>query len=79
MPSAKSLGRIAGALSFVQLTGLIVPFILMKSAVTPAFLQDAAQHAMALRAAVLLLLSSASRHRCFSMFARIHCWRRHSL
>ena len=49
-------GRLVGALLFVQLLGLIVPFTLLAPAVTPRFLQEMPAHSAAVRVAVVLFI-----------------------
>jgi hypothetical protein len=57
MPSERGRGRVVGGLTFLQLVGLIVPFVLLLPIVTPpgAYLADAAASSTRIRAGVLLL------------------------
>lgn len=57
MRPAKSVGRTVGVLLFVQLVGLMVPFILLLPITTPDFLEHAAGVALQIRMAVLLLFA----------------------
>lgn len=58
MLSERGRGRLVGGLTFLQLVGLIVPFVLLLPIVTPpgAYLADAAASSTRVRAGVLLLL-----------------------
>jgi hypothetical protein len=58
MLSVRGRGRLVGGLTFLQLAGLIVPFVLLLPIVTPpgAWLADAAASSARIRAGVLLLL-----------------------
>jgi hypothetical protein len=58
MPSEHGRGRLVGGLLFLQLVGLIVPFVLLLPIVTPpgAYLAQAAASSTRLLAGVLLLL-----------------------
>lgn len=60
MRSAKITGRIIGVLLFVQLVGLILPFILLLPIATPAFLENATGVAFQIRVAVLLLFANGA-------------------
>ena len=57
MLSERGRGRLVGGLTFLQLVGLIVPFVLLLPIVTPpgAYLADAAASSTRIRAGVLLL------------------------
>jgi len=57
MLSERGRGRLVGGLTFLQLVGLIVPFVLLLPIVTPpgAYLADAATSPTRIRAGVLLL------------------------
>jgi len=56
--SERGRGRLVGGLTFLQLVGLVVPFVLLLPIVTPpgAYLADAAASATRIRAGVLLLV-----------------------
>jgi hypothetical protein len=54
------LGRVMGTLLFVQLVGLILPFVLLLPITTPDFLQNAAGAAAQIRVAVLLLFGNGA-------------------
>jgi hypothetical protein len=58
MLSERGRGRLVGGLTFLQLVGLIVPFVLLLPIVTPpgAYLASAAASSTRVRAGVLLLL-----------------------
>jgi hypothetical protein len=58
MLSERGRGRLVGGLTFLQLVGLIVPFVLLLPIVTPpgAYLADASASSTRIRAGVLLLL-----------------------
>ncbi|MFP5245206.1 MAG: DUF4386 family protein [Thermoanaerobaculia bacterium] len=58
-PTRRS-GRVVGILLFLQLAGLMVPFILLMPAVTANFLTDAAARASLVRTAVLLLFANGA-------------------
>jgi hypothetical protein len=58
MRPAKHVGRIIGMLLFVQLVGLILPFILLLPITTAGFLETAAGHGFQIRVAVLLLFAN---------------------
>ena len=60
MRPAKSVGRIIGMLLFVQLVGLILPFILLLPMTTAGFLENAAGVAFQIRVAVLLLFANSA-------------------
>ncbi|HEY0460046.1 MAG TPA: DUF4386 domain-containing protein [Pyrinomonadaceae bacterium] len=60
MKSAKSLGRIIGILLFVQLAGLIVPFVLLHPMTGTDFLANAAASGSQVKLAVLLLLANCA-------------------
>ena len=62
MRSAKTTGRIVGGLLFVQLAGLIVPFVMLLPLTTgpQAYLANAAGAAEQIRMAVLLLLANSA-------------------
>jgi Domain of unknown function (DUF4386) len=60
MRSAKSIGRTIGVLLFLQLVGLVVPFILILPIATPAFLSEAAEIAFRIRMAVMLLFANGA-------------------
>jgi Domain of unknown function (DUF4386) len=56
MLGERGRGRLVGGLTFLQLVGLIVPFVLLLPIVTPpAYLADAAASSTRIRAGVLLL------------------------
>jgi hypothetical protein len=55
MNSARGVGRLIGILLFVQLAGLIVPFILLMPITTPEFLENAAWIAFQIKFAVFHL------------------------
>ena len=55
MASSRLVGRWVGALLFVQLAGLIVPFVLLHPMVPPGFLDSAAASAVQVKVAVGLL------------------------
>jgi len=58
MLSERGRGRLVGGLTFLQLVGLIVPFVLLLPIVTPpgAYLADAAASSTRVLVGVLLLL-----------------------
>jgi hypothetical protein len=58
MLSERGRGRLVGGLTFLQLVGLIVPFVLLLPIVTPpgAFLADTAAASTRIRVGVLLLI-----------------------
>jgi hypothetical protein len=59
--SSKSVGRITGLLLLVHLAGgLMLPYILMQPVMAAGFLENAAAHAVRMRAAVLLLFMSGA-------------------
>ncbi len=60
MKSAKSVGRIIGMLLFVQLVGLILPFILLLPITTSSFLENAAGVASQIKVAVFLLFANST-------------------
>ncbi|HYR76292.1 MAG TPA: DUF4386 domain-containing protein [Pyrinomonadaceae bacterium] len=62
MRSAKSVGRLIGVLLFVQLTGLIVPFVLLHPLTTGPrdFLANAAGASLQIRLAVFLLFANCA-------------------
>lgn len=60
MRPARSVGRIIGMLLFVQLVGLILPFILLMPITTAGFLENAAGLAFQIRVAVLLLFANGA-------------------
>jgi hypothetical protein len=62
MRSDRGRGRLVGGLTFLQLAGLIVPFVLLLPIVTPsgADLADAAAAAARIRAGVLLLVANGA-------------------
>jgi hypothetical protein len=62
MANWKSVGRITGILLLVHLAGgLMLPYLLLQPAIAaPGFLENAADHAVRLRAAVLLLFLSGA-------------------
>lgn len=78
MASPKHAGRLIGALLFVQLSGLIVPFVVLNPAITPTFLQDAASHGPAVRTAVLLLLANAALSMVIAVIMFSVLWGRHN-
>jgi hypothetical protein len=53
-------GRVMGTLLFVQLVGLILPFLLLLPITTPEFLQTAAGVGAQIRVAVLLLFANGA-------------------
>lgn len=60
MRSTKSVGRIIGILLFVQLAGLIVPFVLLMPATTSGFLENAAGFASQIKVAVFHLFANGA-------------------
>ncbi len=62
MRSAKSVGRLIGALLFVQLTGLIVPFVLLHPLTTGPrdYLANAAGASFQIKLAVFLLFANCA-------------------
>lgn len=61
MNSATRQGRILGLLVLLQLTGLIVPFVLLRALYAPpGFLESAAQSAQVIRWSLLLLLANGA-------------------
>jgi hypothetical protein len=60
MRSAKSTGRIIGILLFVQLAGLIVPFVLLMPITTSGFLENAAGIAFQIKVAVFHLFANGA-------------------
>lgn len=60
MRSAKSVGRIVGMLLFVQLAGLIVPFVLLHPMTTADFLVNAAGYSGQIKVAVFLLFANCA-------------------
>lgn len=60
MRTAKSIGRIIGSLLFVQLVGLILPFILLMPITTSGFLENAAGIASQIKVAVFLLFANGA-------------------
>jgi hypothetical protein len=62
MRSAKSTGRLIGTLLFVQLTGLIVPFVLLHPLTTGPrdFLANAAEASLQIKVAVFLLFANCA-------------------
>ena len=57
MPRARRSGRTIGVLLFVQLVGLILPFVLLVPVTTSGFLDVAAGIAAGIKAAVFLLFA----------------------
>lgn len=55
MKSAKSMARLIGLLLFIQLAGLIIPFVLLRPMMTADFLTDAARYSSQIKVAVFLL------------------------
>lgn len=60
MKSAVNIGRFVGALLFVQLVGLSLPFILMMPIASSAYLENAAGISFQVRIAVFLLFANAA-------------------
>jgi hypothetical protein len=61
MRSAKSMGRIIGALLVLQLAGLMVPFILLHPLLAPpSFLENAAAVSFQIKVAVFLLFANCA-------------------
>ena len=62
MGSSSSIGRITGTLLLVHLAcGLMLPYILLRPVISePGFLENAAAHAVRVRAVVLLLFGSGA-------------------
>jgi hypothetical protein len=60
MRPAKSTGRIIGILLFVQLAGLILPFVLLMPITTSGFLENAAGIAFQIKVAVLHLFANGA-------------------
>jgi hypothetical protein len=62
MRSAKSTGRVIGLLLFVQLAGLIVPFVLLRPLTTGPqnYLANAAGYSFQIKAAVFLLFANCA-------------------
>src|SRR6266849_10795752 len=62
MRSAKSTGRLIGVLLFVQLAGLIVPFVFLHPLMTGPrdFLANAAGASLQIRVAVFLLFANCA-------------------
>jgi hypothetical protein len=60
MRTAKSAGRLVGALLFAQLVGLSLPFILLLPATATGFLDNAAGLASQVKVAVLLLFANGA-------------------
>lgn len=62
MRSAKSVGRLIGILLFVQLAGLIVPFVLLRPLTTGArdYLPNAAAASVQIKVAVFLLFANCA-------------------
>ena len=62
MKSAKSVGRIIGMLLFVQLAGLIVPFVLLRPLMTGPrdYLANAAAASVQIKVAVFLLFANCA-------------------
>ena len=69
MNSATRQGRILGLLLLVQLTGLIVPFVMLKALYAPpGFLESAAHGVAQIRWALLLLLANGAVTTGISIF-----------
>ncbi|MGH9933329.1 MAG: DUF4386 domain-containing protein [Pyrinomonadaceae bacterium] len=60
MRSAKIVGRIVGLLLFVQLAGLIVPFVLLHPIANRDFLANAAGASLQIKVAVFLLFANCA-------------------
>jgi hypothetical protein len=60
MRDAKSIGRIVGILLFIQLAGLIVPFVLLHPMTTTDFLINAAASSSQIKLAVLLFFANCA-------------------
>lgn len=60
MKTAKSIGRIMGLLLVVQLSGLIVPFVLLHPMTTADFLANAAEFSSQIKVAVFLLFANSA-------------------
>lgn len=70
MKSARTAGRILGALLLVQLAGLIVPFVMLHALYAPpGFLESAAQGARPIRWSLLLLLANGALTTGISLYA----------
>ena len=69
MRSARSLGLTVGVLLFLQLAGLIVPFILIHPIATPEYLSQASDAAFRIRVAVMLFFVNAGMTLYISILA----------
>lgn len=70
MHSSSRQGRILGLLLFVQLAGLIVPFVMLRALYAPpGFLESAAHSATQVRWSLLLLLANGALTVAISLFA----------
>lgn len=78
MRPAKSMARIIGLLLFVQLAGLIVPFVLLLPMTTADFLANASANSSQIKVAVLLLLANCALTIAISI-AAFHVFREYSL
>lgn len=58
--SSRGAGRIVGVLFMLQLTGLIVPFILLHPLASSDYLTSAASHSVQLKTAVLLFFTNCA-------------------
>ena len=76
MRSATSVGRIIGALLFVQLAGLTVPFVMLHPLGASASPAHAAESAFQIKVAVLLLLANGALAIGIA-FAALAVFRRH--
>ena len=73
MNSDTRQGRILGLLLLVQLTGLIVPFVMLRALYAPpGFLESAAHGVAQIRWALFLLLANGAVTVCISIYA--HAW-----
>ena len=58
MKSARSTGRLVGVLSFVQLAGLTLPFILLMPITNAGFLENAAGISFQIKVAIFHLFAN---------------------
>ncbi len=79
MRSEKGIGRIVGTMLLIQLSGLIVPFVLLHPLTAPPseWLVNAAESAFQIKLAVVLLLANCALTIVISL-AAFHIFRRHS-
>ena len=69
MRSVKGTGQIIGMMLFVQLAGLIVPFVLLLPMTTADFLANAAENSSQIKVAVFLLFANCALTICISIMA----------